>query len=69
MKDTVFVPRMGYVVLRFKTDNVGVWFFHCHILMHQKAGMAMAFQIGGDERGVKLEGFREKAVEVCGRAR
>lgn len=44
-KDTVFVPRMGYVVLRIKADNMGLWFFHCHILWHSSVGMAMALQI------------------------
>lgn len=64
MKDTVFVPRMGYVVLRFRADNEGLWFFHCHILMHQKVGMAMAFQVGGDEGGIK--GYGESAMGLCG---
>lgn len=50
-KDTIYIPRMGYVVLRFKADNEGLWFFHCHILMHHAAGMAMAFQVGGNEHG------------------
>jgi hypothetical protein len=58
MKDTVFVPRMGYVVLRFRADNEGLWFFHCHILMHQAVGMAMAFQVGG---------YGEGKMELCGR--
>ena len=48
-KDTVFVPRRGYVVLRFLADNPGIWMFHCHILWHQASGMAMGFQVGGDE--------------------
>ncbi|TVY13380.1 L-ascorbate oxidase [Lachnellula arida] len=65
MKDTVFVPRMGYVVLRFRADNEGLWFFHCHILMHQKVGMAMAFQVGGDEGGIK--GYGGSAMGLCGR--
>lgn len=47
-KDTVYIPRMGYAVLRFRADNPGIWFFHCHILWHQGTGMAMALQIGGD---------------------
>lgn len=48
-KDTVFVPRRGYVVLRFRADNEGIWMFHCHILWHQASGMAMGFQVGGSE--------------------
>lgn len=44
-KDTVYVPRRGYAVLRFKADNPGVWAFHCHVLWHEASGMAMAFDI------------------------
>ncbi|GAB7351734.1 hypothetical protein MBLNU459_g2319t1 [Dothideomycetes sp. NU459] len=47
LMDTVYVPRRGYVVLRFLADNPGIWMFHCHILWHQASGMAMAFQVGG----------------------
>jgi iron transport multicopper oxidase len=30
-RDTVLVRPNGNIVLRFKADNPGVWFFHCHI--------------------------------------
>ncbi|TVY39252.1 Laccase [Lachnellula subtilissima] len=46
LKDTVYVPSQGYVVLRIRADNVGIWFFHCHILWHSGAGMAMALEVG-----------------------
>ncbi|EFX01145.1 laccase iv [Grosmannia clavigera kw1407] len=45
-KDTVYVPRMGYVVLRFQLDNAGLWLLHCHMLWHHAAGMGMALQVG-----------------------
>ena len=48
MKDSVYVPAQGYVVLRIKADNPGIWFFHCHVLWHSAAGMAMAIQVGGE---------------------
>ncbi|EME41042.1 hypothetical protein DOTSEDRAFT_178384 [Dothistroma septosporum NZE10] len=44
-KDTFYVPRRGYAVLRFRADNPGLWLFHCHVLWHQASGMAMAFDI------------------------
>lgn len=31
-RDTVIVPAYGHLVLRFKTDNPGIWAFHCHIV-------------------------------------
>ncbi|KAK9369014.1 Cupredoxin [Lipomyces kononenkoae] len=40
-RDTVYVRPGGYMVLRFKTDNPGVWFFHCHIEWHLSQGLAL----------------------------
>ncbi|KAF5290993.1 hypothetical protein FQA39_LY14524 [Lamprigera yunnana] len=45
-KDTIMIPSNGYVVLRFKADNVGFWFFHCHFLVHIITGMSAVFQVG-----------------------
>ncbi|KAL2837193.1 Cupredoxin [Aspergillus pseudoustus] len=42
-RDTIVVPPMGYVVLRFRADNPGVWLFHCHIDWHLMQGLAMTF--------------------------
>ncbi|KAL4218095.1 hypothetical protein ACF0H5_022831 [Mactra antiquata] len=33
-KDTVTVPGHGYVVVRFKADNPGLWLMHCHLEVH-----------------------------------
>ncbi|CAN3363550.1 iron transport multicopper oxidase Fet3p [Diutina catenulata] len=41
MRDTVFVNPSSYIVLRFKADNPGVWFFHCHIEWHLDQGLAV----------------------------
>lgn len=30
-RDTILVRPNGNFVLRFKADNPGVWFFHCHL--------------------------------------
>ncbi|CZR52693.1 related to multicopper oxidase [Phialocephala subalpina] len=49
-KDTFYVPPWGYVVIRFLADNEGIWTLHCHILWHAGSGMAMAFQVLGDEQ-------------------
>lgn len=45
-RDTFIVPRKGYIVLRFRADNLGIWLFHCHVLWHLGSGMAMAFEVG-----------------------
>lgn len=48
-RDTLIVPSRGYVVLRVAFDNPGIWMFHCHVLWHAAGGMAMGFQVGGEE--------------------
>ncbi|XP_062608275.1 uncharacterized protein LOC134270113 [Saccostrea cucullata] len=40
-KDTIIVPSGGYVVVRIKADNPGLWIMHCHIELHSSDGMAM----------------------------
>lgn len=30
-RDVVMVPPGGSTTIRFKADNPGVWFFHCHM--------------------------------------
>lgn len=41
MRDTVMVNENGFVVLRFKAANPGVWFFHCHVDWHLEQGLAI----------------------------
>lgn len=41
IRDTVYVNPQSYVVMRFKADNPGVWFFHCHIEWHLEQGLAI----------------------------
>jgi iron transport multicopper oxidase len=33
-RDTITIPPTGNVVLRWRADNPGAWFFHCHIDWH-----------------------------------
>ncbi|PWY88540.1 hypothetical protein BO70DRAFT_359994, partial [Aspergillus heteromorphus CBS 117.55] len=42
-RDVFVLPPQGYFVIRFKADNPGVWFFHCHIDWHLSQGLAMVF--------------------------
>ncbi|KAG9857101.1 hypothetical protein KCU98_g1186, partial [Aureobasidium melanogenum] len=48
LRDTVYVPRRGYVILRIRADNPGIWMFHCHMLWHQASGMALALEVGDE---------------------
>ncbi|KAL7070705.1 hypothetical protein ACQ4LE_009858 [Meloidogyne hapla] len=49
LRDTVVVPAKGFVVLRFRANNPGWWFAHCHLLMHSMDGMNFAFRVGNDK--------------------
>lgn len=40
-RDTVVIEANGFVVIRFKADNPGVWFFHCHVDWHLEQGLAL----------------------------
>lgn len=40
-KDTIIIPKGGYVVTRIVANNPGVWHVHCHILVHSEDGMAI----------------------------
>jgi len=46
IKDSVTVPDGGYTILRFRANNPGFWFFHCHITFHVEIGMGLIFQVG-----------------------
>ncbi|KAG6007367.1 hypothetical protein E4U21_006071 [Claviceps maximensis] len=52
-KDTVHIPPMGYVVLRFPLDNDGLWLLHCHVLWHEAVGMGIAIQVGDISEDVR----------------
>ncbi|KAF1927115.1 multicopper oxidase [Didymella exigua CBS 183.55] len=40
-RDTVLVRPNGYIVLRFQSDNPGIWLFHCHLEWHMASGLAI----------------------------
>ncbi|KAJ7534275.1 hypothetical protein O6H91_13G087300 [Diphasiastrum complanatum] len=42
-RNTVGVPVGGWAAIRFKADNPGVWYMHCHLEIHTTWGLAMAF--------------------------
>ncbi|RID42801.1 hypothetical protein BRARA_J02661 [Brassica rapa] len=49
LRNTVAVPVNGWAVIRFVADNPGVWLMHCHLDVHIKWGLGMAFLV---ENGV-----------------
>ncbi|RVX74447.1 hypothetical protein B0A52_01573 [Exophiala mesophila] len=42
-RDTILLHPNGHLVLRFRSDNPGVWVFHCHIEWHVQQGLLMTF--------------------------
>lgn len=40
-RDTLYCRPQSYFVIRFKANNPGVWFFHCHIEWHLLQGLAV----------------------------
>ena len=40
LKHTVDVAPMSTTVIEFDANEVGDWFFHCHLLYHMESGMA-----------------------------
>ncbi|XP_050214218.1 laccase-17 [Mercurialis annua] len=44
-RNTVGVPSGGWVAIRFRADNPGVWFMHCHLEVHTSWGLKMAWLV------------------------
>lgn len=44
-RNTVGVPTGGWSAIRFRADNPGVWFMHCHLELHTGWGLKMAFVV------------------------
>ncbi|KAL2158728.1 hypothetical protein VTH06DRAFT_4210 [Thermothelomyces fergusii] len=42
-RDTHIQRRYGHLVIQFKTDNPGVWSYHCHIAWHASMGFTIVF--------------------------
>lgn len=43
LMETIAVPKNGWTAIRFRADNPGVWFMHCHFERHVSWGMGMTF--------------------------
>ncbi|KAJ3076106.1 laccase [Quaeritorhiza haematococci] len=55
------------VILRFVSDNPGVWFWHCHIDWHLEAGLAAVFVEGSLEEIRAANRAPEAWFETCRR--
>ncbi|KAH7835563.1 hypothetical protein Vadar_027366 [Vaccinium darrowii] len=50
LQNTIAVPQNGWAAIRFKANNPGVWFMHCHLERHLTWGMEMAFIVKNGAR-------------------
>ncbi|KAL1558703.1 Laccase-17 [Salvia divinorum] len=54
-RNTIGVPSGGWAAIRFRADNPGVWFMHCHFEVHLSWGLKMAWIVlDGELPGQKL---------------
>lgn len=65
LRDTLYVRPQSYFVIRFKADNPGVWFFHCHIEWHLLQGLALT--LVEDPAGIRANEtvFNEEWLDTC----
>lgn len=68
-RDVVYVRGNSNIVLRFKADNPGVWFFHCHIEWHLEQGLALVL-IEAPEEMQKTESqqLNDNFKDICTKA-
>ncbi|KAK2980514.1 hypothetical protein RJ640_022516 [Escallonia rubra] len=50
LRNTAAIPRNGWIAIRFRANNPGVWFMHCHLEHHLTWGMDTVFIIENGER-------------------
>ncbi|TFK37392.1 laccase 16 [Crucibulum laeve] len=55
------------VIIRFRADNPGPWFLHCHIDWHLEAGLAVVFAEAPNEQrtGPKAEIIKPEWLDLC----
>ncbi|PVH95647.1 Ferroxidase [Periconia macrospinosa] len=63
-RDTVVIPPEGYIVLRYRANNPGAWFFHCHIDFHVAGGMA-AVIIEAPDVLQKQQSLSAQTISTC----
>lgn len=64
LKHTATVMPMATTVFEFEADEVGDWFFHCHLLYHMHNGMARVVQYESFTADPETEAIRHKLFEV-----
>ncbi|CUM68340.1 uncharacterized protein PRCAT00006062001 [Priceomyces carsonii] len=63
IRDTVMVNPNGFIVLRFKANNPGVWFFHCHVDWHLEQGLAIVLIEAPTE--IQNQKLPQNHLDIC----
>ncbi|TEB21723.1 laccase 17 [Coprinellus micaceus] len=63
----VFGIKGGTGIIRFKADNPGPWFLHCHIDWHLEAGLAVVFAEAPAEQraGPNAQIIKQEWLDLC----
>lgn len=63
-RDTLYVRPQSYFRIRFKADNPGIWYFHCHIEWHLLQGLAMVM-IEDPLAIQEKQSFTDNYLDMC----
>lgn len=64
-RDVAYIQPYSYLVIRFRANNPGVWYFHCHLDWHLAAGMAAQFVEAPAEIRHQNELVSQEAFDTC----
>lgn len=65
-RDTASLEAFGWLLIRFRADNPGVWAFHCHVGWHNEAGLGMVFATRVGEMAQDWEEQGSEVRALCG---
>lgn len=63
-RDTVVVPAESFTIVRFRADNPGAWFFHCHVEWHLESGLAVTLIEAPDVAQQRMA-FPQEMKDLC----
>ena len=63
LKHTVNVAPMTTTIIEFDANEVGDWFFHCHLLYHMKGGMARVVRYNEFTNNPETEAVSDKRYD------
>ncbi|KAI9311924.1 Cupredoxin [Dichotomocladium elegans] len=63
-RDVVSVAAESFAIIRFRADNPGAWFFHCHIEWHLESGLAALFIEAPDVAQQRMQ-VPQDFLDIC----